>query len=165
MGATAPSISYIEDTEDSPPSTDEWHTDVTWTEEPPALAFLSACVMPPRGGDTMWASLYAAFDRLSPEMQRVCEGLSAWHWYGEPFAAAVSQGGKNPGIVEKLEEAYPPPGVQQLVYSAPLGRITPPIGFFRAKHRHFGFEAAPGLVFPSVRTGPSGSRARLSRSA
>jgi taurine dioxygenase len=34
---------------------------------------------PPVGGDTMWASLYAAFEELSAPMQELCEGLSALH--------------------------------------------------------------------------------------
>ena len=121
-GATAPSISYIEDTADSPPSTDVWHTDVTWTREPPAMAFLSARVMPPKGGDTMWASLYTAFDRLSPEMQRVCESLSAWHWFGDEFAAAVSRSG-NTDVIDRLNAAYPYPGV-----SHPVVRTHPETG-------------------------------------
>ena len=73
FGVTGPSISNIEDTPDSPPDADGWHTDVTWIQEPPAMAFLNARIIPPVGGDTMWASLYAAYDRLSPAMQRVCE--------------------------------------------------------------------------------------------
>ena len=64
--------STIEDTADSPPDADGWHTDVTWVAEPPAYALLNAQVIPERGGDTMWASLFAAYDALSPVMQQLC---------------------------------------------------------------------------------------------
>lgn len=63
--------SIIEDTADSPPDADGWHTDVSWVAEPPAYAVLNAKVIPERGGDTMWSSLFAAYDALSPVM-RVC---------------------------------------------------------------------------------------------
>src|SRR5687767_14823730 len=42
FGGSGPSISNIEDTADSPPDADGWHTDVTWIQEPPAMAFLNA---------------------------------------------------------------------------------------------------------------------------
>ena len=71
FGGTAMS-STIEDTADSPPDADGWHTDVTWVAEPPAYAVLNAKVIPERGGDTMWASLFAAYDALSPVMQDLC---------------------------------------------------------------------------------------------
>ena len=41
--------STIEDTADSPPDADGWHTDVTWVAEPPAYAVLNAKVIPERG--------------------------------------------------------------------------------------------------------------------
>ena len=63
--------STIEDTADSPPDADGWHTDVTWVAEPPAYAVLNAKVIPETGGDTMWASLFAAYDALSPVMQEL----------------------------------------------------------------------------------------------
>ena len=48
FGGTAMS-STIEDTADSPPDADGWHTDVTWVAEPPAYAVLNAQVIPERG--------------------------------------------------------------------------------------------------------------------
>ena len=62
LGGTTLS-STIEDTADSPPDADGWHTDVTWVAEPPAYAVLNAKVIPARGGDTMWSSLFAALRR------------------------------------------------------------------------------------------------------
>lgn len=72
-------LTVIEDTADKKPSADNWHTDMTFLPAPPKLAVLSALVIPAYGGDTLWASLYAAFDALSPEMQRLCETLQVRH--------------------------------------------------------------------------------------
>ena len=61
----------LEDGPDSPPQSDRWHTDVPFVPEPPDVAVLSMRTAPPLGGDTMWASLYGAYDSLSPPMQEV----------------------------------------------------------------------------------------------
>jgi taurine dioxygenase len=121
-GAPQPTASYIEDTADSPPDADNWHTDVTWIEEPPSIAFLNARVIPPVGGDTMWASLYAAYDSLSEPMQHICDSLTARHWFGEPFAKAISRKGGDE-LVRRLTSAYPYPGVEH-----PLVRTHPETG-------------------------------------
>ena len=39
--------------------------------------------VPPEGGDTLFASMYAAYDKLSPPIKRLVEGLTAMH-DGEP---------------------------------------------------------------------------------
>jgi taurine dioxygenase len=106
-GATERKVSYIRDSADSPPDADGWHTDVTWIAEPPAAAFLSAQLIPEVGGDTLWASLYAAYDRLSPTMQSLCECLTVRHWYGEQFEAAISRAMPSE-LVARLRAGYPP---------------------------------------------------------
>ena len=83
--------STIEDTADSPPDADGWHTDVTWVAEPPAYAVLNAKVIPERGGDTMWASLFAAYDALSPVMQELCCQLTVRHHSGADFHERVGR--------------------------------------------------------------------------
>jgi len=65
----------LEDTADDPPKADRWHTDVPFVDRPPDVAVLSMQCAPDVGGDTMWASLYEAYDRLSPPMQRLVDGL------------------------------------------------------------------------------------------
>jgi taurine dioxygenase len=58
---------------------DEWHTDITFRDEPALMSVLHMLKCPAVGGDTMWASLYAAYEELSAPMQELCEGLTALH--------------------------------------------------------------------------------------
>ncbi|MGD9600539.1 MAG: TauD/TfdA dioxygenase family protein [Gammaproteobacteria bacterium] len=52
-----------------------WHTDTAYLDEPPMATMLIAREIPPYGGDTLFASGYAAYEALSPAMQRMLEGL------------------------------------------------------------------------------------------
>lgn len=58
---------------------DEWHTDLTFLPQPALMSILNMKVCPEVGGDTMWASLIAAYEGLSAPMQELCDGLSALH--------------------------------------------------------------------------------------
>ncbi len=52
-----------------------WHTDTSYLAEPPMATMVIAREVPPVGGDTLFASGYAAFDALSPAMQQMLAGL------------------------------------------------------------------------------------------
>lgn len=54
-----------------------WHTDTAYLEEPPMATMLLGRVVPPVGGDTIWASMYAAYDALSEGMKALLTGLTA----------------------------------------------------------------------------------------
>jgi taurine dioxygenase len=56
-----------------------WHTDVSCDEEPPMGSILHLHTAPSPGGDTMFASMYAAYEALSDEMKAFLSGLKAWH--------------------------------------------------------------------------------------
>jgi taurine dioxygenase len=58
---------------------DEWHTDITFQEQPALMSILHMVQCPETGGDTMWASLYQAYDELSAPMKDLCDGLTALH--------------------------------------------------------------------------------------
>jgi len=59
---------------------EEWHSDVSCDDEPPMGSVLHMHTVPPDGGgDTMFANMYAAFEALSPPLQRMLEGLTAIH--------------------------------------------------------------------------------------
>lgn len=64
---------------------EDWHSDVSCEAEPPMGSILHLHQVPPSGGDTLFASMYAAYDALSPSMQRFLEGLSAVHDGGKPW--------------------------------------------------------------------------------
>jgi taurine dioxygenase len=59
--------------------TDRWHTDHTFVDAPPLGSMLHAIELPRLGGDTCFASMYAAYDALSPDMQRFIDPLVAVH--------------------------------------------------------------------------------------
>ena len=52
-----------------------WHSDGGPLAVPPLAAMLTPYELPEAGGDTMWASMYAAYDALSPQMQAFLDGL------------------------------------------------------------------------------------------
>ena len=58
---------------------DEWHTDLTFRAEPALMSILHLVKCPPTGGDTMWASLYQAYNELSAPMKEICDGMTALH--------------------------------------------------------------------------------------
>jgi taurine dioxygenase len=60
-----------------------WHSDVSCDAEPPMGSILYIRECPPEGGDTLFASMYAAHDALSDRMKAYLEGLRAEH-DGEP---------------------------------------------------------------------------------
>ncbi|TPX59733.1 hypothetical protein PhCBS80983_g02316 [Powellomyces hirtus] len=56
-----------------------WHTDISFEKVPSSCAILKVVEVPPCGGDTIWASTYAAYDKLSPALREVIESLTALH--------------------------------------------------------------------------------------
>lgn len=56
-----------------------WHTDLTFLEEPPLGSILYAREVPEYGGDTLWASMYQAYDALSDGMKQMLDGMVAVH--------------------------------------------------------------------------------------
>ncbi|MFA9200214.1 MAG: TauD/TfdA dioxygenase family protein [Cypionkella sp.] len=83
-------------------SENSWHSDVTWREKPSLGSILRAVEVPEVGGDTLFANMHLAYERLSPELKRWCTGLTAVHDIARVFARRL---GKRP---EELHEQYPP---------------------------------------------------------
>ncbi|WP_422021798.1 taurine dioxygenase [Pyruvatibacter mobilis] len=88
LGEDHPEIIVIEHGEKRAPDLNNWHTDVTFMAQPPLGSVLHAKVMPDTGGDTMWASMYAAYEALSDRMQRLLGELVAIHDYEHVFGKA-----------------------------------------------------------------------------
>ena len=76
-------IVRLENDSGRPPDTNSWHTDLTFRSEPPFASILVARQIPETGGDTLWSSCYAAFDRLPDGMKHDLEGLEAVHDLGD----------------------------------------------------------------------------------
>lgn len=56
-----------------------WHTDFTGRERPTMGSVLYALEVPDAGGDTLWVSLAAAYNALSPRMKAYLSGMRAEH--------------------------------------------------------------------------------------
>ena len=84
-------MSTIEDTAARPPAGFPWHTDVSWTSDPPGLGFLTAVVIPEFGGDTIWASTAALYDALPSEERQLCEESTVLHAPDASLLASVER--------------------------------------------------------------------------
>ena len=62
-----------------------WHSDVSCDALPPQASILQLHEIPPVGGDTLFASLDAAYEALSDRMKVLLDGLTALHSGEEPF--------------------------------------------------------------------------------
>jgi taurine dioxygenase len=60
-------------------SGERWHSDVSCDPEPPMGSILNLKTIPPMGGDTIFASMYAAYDALSAPMKAFLSQLTAIH--------------------------------------------------------------------------------------
>lgn len=68
-----------------------WHADATFDELPPRGSILRAVEVPSSGGDTLWASMVAAYAGLSSKLQRFIDGLHAEH-QSDSFRRLIAQG-------------------------------------------------------------------------
>ena len=78
-------IIVLDTHQDNPPDNDNWHTDVTFIETPPAIAILASKLLPDNGGDTLWSSGIAAYDALSEPFKQLLNGLQAEHDFKKSF--------------------------------------------------------------------------------
>ena len=108
-----PEITILESTPEKPSKIEAWHADMTFRAHPPLGAVLRSKICHPRGGDTLWSSMTAAFDGLSPDMQTFLCGLSAVHDFSHGFKESLAE----PGGSERLEQAVKenPPVVHPVI--------------------------------------------------
>ncbi len=72
-------VVLLENDGDRLPDTNAWHTDLTYKPNPPFASVLHAKVIPPTGGDTLWASMYAAYQGLPDTLKAELGTLQAVH--------------------------------------------------------------------------------------
>ena len=105
----APELIVLDNHPDRPaPLTDIWHADETYRLEPPRLTILKAIIVPELGGDTMFASMRAAYDGLSDRMRQLVAGLTARHGFGRFDRLAGSDLGARRRLHE-VELQFPHP--------------------------------------------------------
>ncbi|HZX65405.1 MAG TPA: TauD/TfdA family dioxygenase [Myxococcales bacterium] len=87
----APGLVQIYKTPDKPNDRYEnaWHTDATWRENPPMGCVLRCVECPPSGGDTMWANMVLAYEKLPDDVKAKIAGLRASHSLQASFGAAL----------------------------------------------------------------------------
>jgi taurine dioxygenase len=106
-----------------------WHTDATWREAPPMGCVLRCVECPPVGGDTMWANMALAYEKLPEEIKTRIAPLRARHSIEASFGAAMA-------LTQRLalRAMYPDP-------EHPVVRVHPETGekvlFVNAFTTHF----------------------------
>ena len=81
----APEVMVLDHDEHRRAAQNDWHTDVTFIETPPQIEILYGEIVPAAGGDTCWASMYAAYEALSPALRAFLDGLHAVHDFAKDF--------------------------------------------------------------------------------
>jgi taurine dioxygenase len=76
---------------------ESWHSDVSCDPEPPLGSILRIHTLPDTGGDTLFASMYAAYEALSPAIQRFLQGLTATHDGGPYYRSVNTRIGRDDG--------------------------------------------------------------------
>ena len=89
-----PELMIIHADKDSPRANGEgWHSDVSCDTEPPMGSILYIRQTPPKGGDTLFASMYAAYEALSDRMKAYLDGLTAIHDGEENYRGTYAYAG------------------------------------------------------------------------
>jgi taurine dioxygenase len=57
----------------------EWHTDMSYVDEPPMASVLYSLEIPDRGGDTSFANMYKAYEAMPAGLKQAIEGRFANH--------------------------------------------------------------------------------------
>jgi len=102
-------IAVVKHDPDHPPDGAEWHTDCSWSQNPPFASLLWPKLLPPCGGDTLWLSSVAAFKALPPGMQADLRSLSAVHDLGTFRNAYATDAGDamNAGVAKFGSAIHP----------------------------------------------------------
>ena len=110
--AAYPMIAKVEKTEEQVVNIGGgWHTDHSYDQEPAMGSILVARKLPPSGGDTLFADMYAAYDTLAPDLQAKLRGMkavhSSAHIFGEGGAYAQTDQSVMSGSRDLPETVHP----------------------------------------------------------
>lgn len=84
-----PELARFEKTPEVGGYENSWHHDVTWRAQPSMGAVLRAVQVPPVGGDTLFADMYAAYAGLSDEVKARIDSMTAVHDFMKSFGRQV----------------------------------------------------------------------------
>ncbi|KAH8912993.1 TauD-domain-containing protein [Coniochaeta sp. PMI_546] len=94
---------------------DQWHSDITFEPIPSDYALLKLTQLPKTGGDTLWASGYEVYDRISPTLRSFLDTLTGY--YAQPgfndaadrngFKLYSAERGAPENVGEVLEAIHP----------------------------------------------------------
>ena len=102
-----PTVTVLDQVSPKGEGADEWHSDNTFMGHPPLGSILRAVQLPPVGGDTCFASMYAAYEALSPAMRELVDGLRAVHDITRPLQKAIRDGHSSLDLAE-MQQRCPP---------------------------------------------------------
>lgn len=107
--------------------TSTWHTDITFVVQPPSFSMLRSVVMPPLGGDTLWANTATAYTALSAELRELAHGLWALHTNAREYAQylKVQVQGREPAF-RKMDRNSSRLAVFEAIH--PVVRVHPQTG-------------------------------------
>ena len=104
----------------NPQAGNHWHTDNSYLDPPAKASLLHAVEVPPAGGDTMFTSMYRAYEALSPPLKQMLDGLSAEHLFEHAlsnfstFKATERQIGGTPPVRHPVVATHPETGRNSL---------------------------------------------------
>ena len=101
-----PEVLAITHDREHPGRENTWHSDVTWRIEPSLGSVLRAVEVPPVGGDTLFADMYAAYEGLIDAVKAEIEGAVAVHDFAH-FRVGMRRQGKSEAEIEAFNTAYP----------------------------------------------------------
>ena len=123
-----PEVMILESTRENPSKIEVWHSDMTFRQHPPSVTVLRGITIPEVGGDTLFASMTAAYEGLSPGMQSYLEGLTAVHNFSHGFRESLAEpGGRkrladavaaNPPVRHPVVQTHPETGKKVLFVNA-----------------------------------------------
>ena len=102
-----PAVTVLDQVNPKGEGADEWHSDNTFMARPPLGSVLRAVQLPAVGGDTCFASMYAAYEGLSPPVRALVDGLRAVHDITKPMRKAVAAGHTTLDLAE-MQRQWPP---------------------------------------------------------
>jgi taurine dioxygenase len=97
-----------------------WHSDTTYLEVPPMASMLIAKEVPPTGGDTLFANMYAAYEALSPTMQALLQPLQGVNSSAKADASRTRE--------DRLKTDARSPAREEFIALHPVVRTHPETG-------------------------------------